>query len=87
MLQGVVVPKSSEWVQKRPAFYGRWQQGSLRALCVKGNKYARISTHTTHNTTHNTPSLHSLEFHFAEMHSPRLASQGADRRGPHAGEQ
>ncbi|ELR24014.1 eukaryotic translation initiation factor SUI1 family protein [Acanthamoeba castellanii str. Neff] len=38
MLQGVVVPKSSEWVQKRPAFYGRWQQGSLRALCVKGNK-------------------------------------------------
>lgn len=39
MLQGVIVPKSSEWVQKRPAVYGRWQVGSLRALCVKGNKY------------------------------------------------
>jgi hypothetical protein len=47
MLQGVVVPKSSEWVQKRPAFYGRWQEGSLRALCVKGNKCVRSLHHFT----------------------------------------
>ncbi len=61
MLQGVVVPKSSEWVQKRPAFYGRWQQGSLRALCVKGNKYARARTRThTHARTDAAPSLDAL---------------------------